>query len=150
MAFVAVVPVLSSSKVSAFFGNKQTETVVAAKNATGLRMSAEKNVKAGLIAAAAAGILVVSAPVFAADGKAIFTANCAACHTGGNNVIQAEKTLKKAALEQYLDGGYNVDAIKYQVTNGKNAMPAFGGRLAEDEIESVAKYVYEQAGSDWA
>lgn len=39
----------------------------------------------------------------------------AACHAGGNNVVQNEKTLRKAALEQYLEGGFNVDAIVHQV-----------------------------------
>jgi Cytochrome C oxidase, cbb3-type, subunit III len=36
-------------------------------------------------------------------------------------------------------------AIITQVTNGKNAMPAFGGRLDDDEITDVAAYVYDQA-----
>jgi cytochrome c6 len=36
---------------------------------------------------------------------------------------------------------YNLDAIIYQVTNGKNGMPAFGGRLSEDDIQNVANYV---------
>lgn len=67
---------------------------------------------------------------------------------GGNNSVQNEKTLRKAALEQYLDGGFNIDAIQYQVINGKNAMPAWGDRLDPDEIESVAAYVYDQASGD--
>ena len=40
-------------------------------------------------------------PVRAADienGEKIFTANCSACHAGGNNVIMPDKTLKKEAL----------------------------------------------------
>merc|ERR1711972_687805 len=49
---------------------------------------------------------------------------------GGNNSVVPEKKIKKAALEQYLAGGYNVNAIVTQVTNGKNSMPAFGERLA--------------------
>lgn len=56
-----------------------------------------------------------------------------------------EKKTQKAALEKYLTGGYNVEAIKYQVTNGKGSMPAFGERLGPDDIEDVANYVYEQA-----
>ncbi len=40
----------------------------------------------------------------------------AACHQGGRNVVISEKTLDKAALEQYLDGGFNVEAITYQVS----------------------------------
>ncbi len=35
-----------------------------------------------------------------------------------------------------------------QVTNGKNAMPAWAGQLSPEEIESVAAYVYKQATTD--
>jgi len=35
----------------------------------------------------------------------------------------------------------NIEAIIYQVTNGKNGMPAFGGRLKEKEIENVSDYI---------
>jgi cytochrome c6 len=87
---------------------------------------------------------------FAADienGEKIFTANCSACHAGGNNVIMPEKTLKKDALES--NGMKSVDAITYQVTNGKNAMPAFGGRLGDNDIEDVANYVLQQSEKGW-
>jgi cytochrome c6 len=36
----------------------------------------------------------------------------------------------------------------YQVTNGKNGMPAFGGRLKETEIESVAMYILKEFGKN--
>ncbi len=81
------------------------------------------------------------------DGQQIFNANCSACHIGGNNVIIANKTLRKEALEKY--GMRSLSAIKNQVTNGKNAMPAFGGRLEDDEIEAVANYVLSQAEKGW-
>merc|ERR1719291_17082 len=89
-----------------------------------------------------------SRPVMAADlenGEAIFGANCAACHAGGNNSVVAEKKIKKEAIEKYLTGGYNVEAIKTQVTNGKNNMPAFGEKLGPDDIEDVASWVYDHA-----
>jgi cytochrome c6 len=92
----------------------------------------------------------VASPVLAADienGERIFTANCAACHAGGNNVIMPEKTLKKDALEA--NGMNAVSAITYQVTNGKNAMPAFGGRLSDSDIEDVANYVLSQSEKGW-
>ena len=38
-----------------------------------------------------------------------------ACHTGGLNSVQVEKTLSKESLVKYLDGGFNVDAIVHQV-----------------------------------
>merc|ERR1712022_82996 len=76
--------------------------------------------------------------------------NSAASHAGGNNVIQNEKTLRKEALDQYLDGGLKEESIIKQVTNGKNAMPAFGGRLDAEDIVNVAAYVYDQAtGAKW-
>lgn len=80
-------------------------------------------------------------------GEQIFTANCSACHAGGNNVIIPEKTLKKDALDA--NGMNSVGAITNQVTNGKNAMPAFGGRLADNDIEDVANYVLSQSAKGW-
>lgn len=84
----------------------------------------------------------------AAQGAKVFSANCAACHMGGNNVVMADKTLKKDALTKY--GMYSADAITTQVKNGKNAMPAFGGRLTDDDIANVAAYVLGQADKGWA
>jgi cytochrome c6 len=83
----------------------------------------------------------------AASGAKIFSANCAACHMGGNNVVMANKTLKKDALEKYQMN--SLEAITTQVKNGKNAMPAFGGRLNAAQIEDVATYVLDQAEKGW-
>ena len=60
-----------------------------------------------------------------------------------------EKTLQQDALAEYLDGGVNEGAVKKQVTNGKNAMPAFGGRLSDDDIANVAAYVITTAKAGW-
>ena len=96
------------------------------------------------------------APAMATDelkigaGKQVFQGNCAACHAGGNNIFEPKKTLQKDALVEYLAGGFKEESIVTQVTNGKNAMPAFGGRLGDDEITNVAAYVYDQAdGGKW-
>ena len=105
------------------------------------------------VAAAVLGASALFAPVaaFAGDvesGATIFAGNCAACHAGGNNVIAAEKTLRKEALDSYLTGGRKESSVVTQVTNGKNAMPAFGGRLSDEEIGDVAAYVIDQANGD--
>ena len=83
------------------------------------------------------------------SGEQIFVNNCAACHSGGQNVIMPEKTLEKDALDKYLAGGRNKDSVITQVTNGKNAMPAFGGRLSEFDIEDVASYVISTSETGW-
>ena len=80
-------------------------------------------------------------------GERVFTANCAACHIGGNNIIIAEKNLSKDALAKYEMN--SIAAIKTQVTLGKNAMPAFGDNLNSAEIEAVARYVLTQSQQDW-
>nr|YP_009330512.1 PetJ [Coccophora langsdorfii]ANS72284.1 PetJ [Coccophora langsdorfii] len=80
-------------------------------------------------------------------GENVFTANCSACHSGGENVIIYEKNLRKDALSKNeMD---NVKSITYQVTNGKNAMPAFGGRLSDNDIEDVASFVLSQSEKGW-
>merc|ERR1711976_600724 len=95
----------------------------------------------GLLAA-----VVSSRPALAADlenGEGIFTGNCAARHSGGNNSIATEKKIKKEALVTY--GKYSIEAIITQVTKGYGQMPAFGEKLGPDDIEDVANYVYNQA-----
>ena len=82
-----------------------------------------------------------------ADGAATFSANCAACHSGGGNAINPGATLSKADLKK--NGKDSLEAIIYQVTNGKAPMPAFGGRLTDDQIAEVAEYVLSQADAGW-
>lgn len=78
------------------------------------------------------------------NGEIIFKNNCNVCHVGGNNIIIPEKNLQLKTLEA--NGMNNLDAIVYQVINGKNGMPAFGGRLSEIEIEKVAIYILDEFG----
>jgi cytochrome c6 len=74
-------------------------------------------------------------------GGELFEKNCVVCHIGGNNLIIPEKNLRKETLKA--NGMNSITAISYQVLNGKNGMPAFGGRLKESEIEQIAIYVLE-------
>ena len=94
--------------------------------------------------------VAVQPPALAGDakaGKAVFTGNCQACHLGGKNTIKPAKSLKKEDLEKY--GMFSAEAIISQVTNGKNSMPAFGGRLTSEEIDNVANYVLNQSEQGW-
>jgi cytochrome c6 len=76
-------------------------------------------------------------------GKKIFFANCNVCHKNGTNLIIPEKNLKKDTLE--MNGMNTINSISYQVINGKNGMPAFGGRLKDNEIEAVSIYVIQES-----
>ena len=120
-----------------------------AQQAASVKLEAHKEVAAATLAA---GALLAPFAAFAGDiesGETLFAGNCAACHAGGQNVIMPEKTLEQSALEQYLDGGFNEGAVVKQVTNGKNAMPAFGGRLSDNDIKNVASYVITTSSAGW-
>jgi cytochrome c6 len=73
------------------------------------------------------------------NGKKLFLENCIACHQGGKNLIIPEKNLQYATL--VANSMDSISAISYQITNGKNGMPAFGGRLKQKEIELISIFV---------
>mmetsp|Transcript_10832 Transcript_10832/g.14158 ORF Transcript_10832/g.14158 Transcript_10832/m.14158 type:complete len:133 (+) Transcript_10832:303-701(+) len=127
-------------------------TIAATLIASAAAFGVPKAADVAKASAAAGAAFVIATPAFAGDfgaGEQVFNANCAACHAGGQNVIMPEKTLEKEALESYLSGGRNEKAVMTQVTNGKNAMPAFGGRLSDDDIANVATYVISQSDAGW-
>jgi outer membrane protein assembly factor BamB len=90
------------------------------------------------------GRLVPTQPHAAAGGTAnaaaLFSQNCASCHT-------------LAAAHANGTVGPNLDQLKpsngvvaRQVTNGGGGMPAFGGRLSKAQIAAIASYVAASAG----
>ncbi|GMH41854.1 hypothetical protein BSKO_09764 [Bryopsis sp. KO-2023] len=101
------------------------------------------------VALLSTAVIATAVPAIAAVdlevGEDVFNGNCAACHAGGDNSVKPGYTLQKDALVQYLDGGFSVESITTQVKNGKNAMPAWSDRLDDDEIDSVAAYVFKTA-----
>ena len=77
----------------------------------------------------------------AAAGEAVFKDNCGSCHT-------------LAAAGTSGTTGPNLDDLKpdeatveQQVRNGGGGMPAFEGKLSEEQIMAVASYVSSNAGS---
>ena len=84
-------------------------------------------------------------------GGQLFSANCAACHMGGGNVISASRTLSQSDLQAHLNeyGDDHIEAIEHQIENGKNAMPSFVGKLSEQDIIDVAAYVELKAEKGW-
>tara|TARA_B100001939_G_scaffold288265_1_gene259087 strand:- start:190 stop:543 length:354 start_codon:yes stop_codon:yes gene_type:complete len=84
-------------------------------------------------------------------GEQIFSSNCAACHMGGGNVIRANRSLKirdlNAHVEEYQQDP--LEALEHEIEDGMNAMPAYAGKLTEEEIIAVATYVEQQAELGW-
>jgi len=76
----------------------------------------------------------------AAQGKQIFTQNCAGCHTlkDANATGKVGPDLDQLKPDQ--------PTTQRQVTNGGGAMPAFKGQLKPEEIQAVSQYVASVAG----
>lgn len=76
----------------------------------------------------------------AADGKSVFTANCAACHTladaGTTGTVGPNLDQARPSKELAVD----------RVTNGMGAMPPFEDSLSPAQIEAVAEYVASSTG----
>jgi cytochrome c6 len=74
------------------------------------------------------------------DGKSIFTANCASCHTladaGTSGTVGPNLDEAKPSR----------DLVVERVTNGQGAMPSFKDSLDEMQIQAVADYVSSAAG----
>ena len=105
-----------------------------------------------LLSAAIALMLSLLSPGMAfADGAGVFSANCDACHVGGGNLVNPERTLSQADLNSYL-ANYSSDhesAIATQVKNGMGPMPSFEGVLSASEISDVAAYVESMSTNGW-
>lgn len=88
----------------------------------------------------AASVKGFTEPFTAKNGKVIFIKQCGGCHT-----------LKDAGTTG--TKGPNLDQlappfarVQKQVINGGQVMPAFKGRLADQQIKAVARYVATHAG----
>jgi len=76
-------------------------------------------------------------PEPSAQGKALFAANCAACHGAtGEGGIGPDLT------DENFEYGHNLDGISTTIRQGRpGGMPAFGNRFSKDEIDSLAAFV---------
>ena len=75
-----------------------------------------------------------------AEGKEVFAANCASCHTladagsAGQVGPNLDEEMPSAAM------------VTSMVTNGGNGMPSFSSTLSSEQIQAVSKYVSSVAG----
>ncbi|MGP6157097.1 MAG: c-type cytochrome [Vulcanimicrobiaceae bacterium] len=77
------------------------------------------------------------------DGKAIFSANCAACHQAngqGTDLFPALAGNKSVTAA-------DPSAVIATVENGRNVMPSWKGRLSAAQIAAVLTYVRSAWGN---
>ena len=93
------------------------------------------------VTVATAGGEATTAP--AANGKAVFDANCQACH--GTGLPGVPKLGDKAAWAPRI--GTGMAALHASALKGKGAMPAKGGNLtlSDDAVKAAVDYMIAQA-----
>lgn len=84
--------------------------------------------------------LAIAATGALADGQAVYTANCAACHK-----MMAPKTGDKAAWTPLIKQG--VDALTASTIKGKGMMPPKGGHanLSDADIKAAVQYMVDKS-----
>ncbi len=73
------------------------------------------------------------------SGRDVYIRQCASCHGGDGGGGRGTKLSDGVVTAAYPD-------IEDQITvvaEGRNAMPAFGGRLTPEEIEAVVRFTRE-------
>lgn len=95
-----------------------------------------------------ASLMAAAAAASAADGKALFEANCAKCHgaTGAGDT----KMGQKAGCKDFTDASYQATLTEAKMTaaihdgvkeGDKQKMKAFGDTLSADDIKALVAYV---------
>ncbi len=90
-----------------------------------------------MILAGTIAVLMVSGPVAAADGKAVYDKTCKGCHTA-----MKPKLGDKAAWAPLIKQGDA--ALTASVMKGKPPMPPKGGAANEADVKAAVEYMMSQ------
>lgn len=85
-------------------------------------------------------VLAVAMPAVAADGAAIFKTKCAMCHGADGskeNPAMGTKSLAGPEIQKLSDA-----QLTEAITKGKGKMPAYAGKLSDEEIKAVVAFVH--------
>jgi len=95
---------------------------------------------------ALAAVLLCGAAARADDSAATFKAKCAMCHgADGAGTTPVGKSMKIRDLGS-ADVQAQTDAQLTEIlTNGKNKMPAYKGKLTDDQIKGLVSYIRQLA-----
>jgi mono/diheme cytochrome c family protein len=99
-----------------------------------------------IVLAVATLSMLLTSPGAKADGESIYKAKCAVCHgADGSGNTGMGKAMKLRDLRSD-DVQKQTDAQLTDVTaNGKGKMPAYKGKLTDDEIKQVVGFIRDLA-----
>ncbi len=72
-------------------------------------------------------------------GRAIYGASCASCHGADGRGGVGSRLDGASLIETYPDIADQMEVV----SNGRNRMPAFIGRLDDDQVRAVVRYTRE-------
>lgn len=84
-------------------------------------------------------VLSMAMPALAADGAATYKAKCAMCH-GPDGAKENPAMNLKAISGPDVQKKTDAQLIE-STTKGVGKMPAFGGKLSDDEIKATVAYI---------
>ena len=84
-------------------------------------------------------VATMAVPLFAADGAATFKAKCAGCH--GADGLKAMPAMGVKPLNSPDIQAKSAAQLTASVSNGVGKMPAFKGKLTDEEITAVVGFV---------
>lgn len=88
--------------------------------------------------------LLAATPALAApDGKALFAANCSACHQAQGEGI--EGAFPALAKNKFVVGDPKL--VASTVLNGRGGMPAFRDSLQDDQLSAILSFVRSSWGN---
>ncbi len=87
-----------------------------------------------------AALAAMSLTAFAADGGEVYKAKCASCHGADGAGAMAKKMGSRDLNSPEFQKSSDAD-IQAVVAKGKGKMPGYEGKLSNDDIAAVAKYV---------
>ncbi len=85
----------------------------------------------------AAAVVLVAGAARADDASAVFEKKCATCH-GKDGKGHTKMGEKMGIKDLTAANGAEVEKI---IADGKNKMPAFKGKLSDEEIKALAGYI---------
>jgi mono/diheme cytochrome c family protein len=92
--------------------------------------------------AIAIALLLIVTPIFAADGPALFKANCAMCHgPDGTGDTPAGKMLKVKVLGSPEVQKLTDAEIAKTISDGRGKMRAFKDKLSADDVKALVAFV---------
>jgi cytochrome c6 len=86
----------------------------------------------------ALAVLSFSGGALAADAAGVYAAKCKSCHGADGKGTAVGKKMGASDLTALKAGEAEIAAA---ISNGKGKMPAYKGKISDEEIQSLAKYV---------